>query len=309
MVARVAPSLVAVVVGCGPEPAPRPITLYDLQVRGTHNSYHQAPPGGSRYGPGMPPLRDQLESGIRQFEFDIHYDDEVDDFRVYHLPEVDPLSSCDRLLDCLAELKVWSDAHPEHAPLLIFIEPKDDLDSVSIHPHFHQLESLVDRVWPRTRVVRPDDVRGTSSSVARALRSEGWPALETMRQRALFFLFDHGENRRQYLNASPDLIGSQFFVTGTPDEPATALVSHDDPITEAPALAAAIRAGFLTRTRAETPEAAQAAAHLGVHILSTDHPAELLLEGKAASRCNPVTAPTHCHDALIERPASGGEDE
>lgn len=292
----------ATLAGCAERTATEaPITLHHLQLVGTHNSYHRAPPEGSAFGPGMPPLRAQLEAGIRQFELDVHYDTEIQDFRVYHLPEVDALSTCDLLSDCLAELRGWSDERPEHAPLLIFIEPKDDLDPVPIYMHFFELEQLVDEVWPRTRLIWPDYVRGAAPTLAEALRTTGWPALDAMRQRALFFLFDQGENRRRYLQNYPQLEGRLFFVPGSPSEPATALVTHDDPVAAGALLTEALQAGYLTRTRAETPEAARAAQALGVHILSSDRPAELM--PGMTSRCNPVLAPAHCHGARVDQPA------
>lgn len=58
-----------------------------MQVLGTHNSYHQAPPqellrkfGGLTAGPLLawqfshPPLTSQLDSGVRAFELDAYWD-------------------------------------------------------------------------------------------------------------------------------------------------------------------------------------------------------------------------------------------
>ncbi|KAL4428535.1 hypothetical protein ABPG75_002624 [Micractinium tetrahymenae] len=44
--------------------------------------------------------------------------------QVLHIPDFDFRSSCLLLTECLAEVKAWSDAHPAHLPILLYMEVK-----------------------------------------------------------------------------------------------------------------------------------------------------------------------------------------
>lgn len=142
------------------------LRLNQIQVLGTHNSYHiQAEPMLfallAAYDQALAdsleythmPLQEQFETeGIRQIELDVFADPEGglfespiglqiirDDpnatlpgldapgFKVLHAQEIDYRSTCPTLVTCLGEVKAWSDAHPSHLPIMILIEAKDDL--------------------------------------------------------------------------------------------------------------------------------------------------------------------------------------
>lgn len=42
--------------------------------------------------------------------------------QVLHVPDFDYRSSCTLLTDCLGQVAAWSDAHPQHLPITIFLE-------------------------------------------------------------------------------------------------------------------------------------------------------------------------------------------
>ena len=110
-------------------PPPPDLRMNHVRVRGTHNSYHLKP---DNILPDWQyehlPLDQQLETQhVRQFELDVHFKD--DGFHVYHLPGVDAGSTCDRFVDCLAVLRGWSESHPGHVPIIVLVEPKDDVDN------------------------------------------------------------------------------------------------------------------------------------------------------------------------------------
>ena len=139
------------------------LRLNEIQVLGTHNSYHVQPipelidiyvgfdPDVILWEYTHRPLEEQLEFlGIRQLELDVWVDPdggllaeplglEALTGMVVHLPELDPPgmkvqhvadldweSTCPLLVECLEILKAWSDAHPAHLPILVLIEAKDD---------------------------------------------------------------------------------------------------------------------------------------------------------------------------------------
>ena len=46
-------------------------------------------------------------------------------FKVLHIQDIDFRSSCLTLVECLAEIRAWSRAHPRHTPILITMNAKD----------------------------------------------------------------------------------------------------------------------------------------------------------------------------------------
>jgi hypothetical protein len=147
--------------------ADRCLRLNQIQVIGSHNSYHvrpQEPLWSALQGFDAAlaasleyehrPLPEQFASqGVRQIELDVFADPagglfderkimpvlglpadsgvpelEEPGFKVLHVQEVDFLSNCGwTLVDCLEAVKGWSDANPGHLPLAILVELKDSL--------------------------------------------------------------------------------------------------------------------------------------------------------------------------------------
>jgi hypothetical protein len=139
------------------------LRLNDIQVIGTHNSYHQRLPDelfelleqfdadlAASLDYEQPPLTEQLERlGARQLELDVFADPDggryatrvanelaglpVDappamqdpGFKVLHVQEVDYESSCLTFVDCLTEVRDWSVGNPGHLPILVLVEAKD----------------------------------------------------------------------------------------------------------------------------------------------------------------------------------------
>lgn len=142
------------------------LRLNEIQLIGTHNSYHKRP--NPEFQVQMEemlpvlkgvfdyehrPLTEQLgELGIRQFELDVFHDpegtifsdrkahavaglppdggiEELHDpgFKVLHVQEVDVESTCPSLVVCMTEIEEWSDANPWHVPVFVLIEMKADV--------------------------------------------------------------------------------------------------------------------------------------------------------------------------------------
>lgn len=175
MRARTAALVAGLVVGvmvasaCGDDEEPlRPLDdtlrLNDIQVLGSHNSYHLEPQPEvmallRAFSPELadsleyshPPLTEQFDDqGIRQIELDVFADSagglytspagpelaalppEVDPameepgFKVFHVQDIDQQSTCATLVVCLQEVRDWSADHPGHVPILVLIEVKAD---------------------------------------------------------------------------------------------------------------------------------------------------------------------------------------
>jgi hypothetical protein len=140
------------------------IKLNQIQVLGSHNSYHLRTPQALRdkidETLGSPvsdawnyehtPLDVQFsKEGVRQIEIDVHLDPDgrfavrhalpslglpadapaemkQPGLKVFHLPEIDFASTCNTFVGCLETVKTWSDANPGHVPIMILVEAKDD---------------------------------------------------------------------------------------------------------------------------------------------------------------------------------------
>ncbi len=231
-------AILVVLAGCAIPSPTAGVRMNQIQVVGTHNSYHQrthpslmkliaaVKPQGARdldYTPR--PLRDQLsEEGVRPLELDCYLDPEGGRFarplgpnraaeaglapvpsndpegkllkpgiKVMHIPDVDYGTSVLTLIDGLQEIRAWSLAHPQHVPIFLLIELKDE----TLGPGFTQalpwdeaglaeLEREILAVFPRQEIITPDDVRGKAPTLPDALREHGWPKLDVARGKVLF---------------------------------------------------------------------------------------------------------------------------
>lgn len=300
------------------------LRLNDVQARGTHNSYHvaNANPIDPSHRYTHDPLDVQLERwGVRQFELDVHYRPGVG-FEVFHLPTLDEESTCRRFVDCLGVIRTWSDAHPWHMPLMIWIEPKDDIDRLDrrfapIAGHYEELDAEILSVWPRSLVLTPDDVRQGEPDLPTAVRRHGWPTLGALRGHVVFALLDSGTHRAGYVGASRNLAGRVLFVdASSPDEPWAAMFKIDDAVRDGDEVRRRVDEGFLVtsntgsagQTDTDAFEESRATLAAGVHFASTDFPAPrdggrfwLEIPGGTPARCNPRHADAGCTPTRIER--------
>lgn len=157
-------------VGCSSSSDPsdeqdRVLRMNEIQVLGTHNSYHiqprdsilealavfDSPATALSLEYTALPLREQFDSGVRQLELDVFADPEgglyamrrglivvgedpnsnepaLDEpgMKVLHVQEVDFETHCLTLIACLTELRDWSDENPGHLPFVIMIEAKEE---------------------------------------------------------------------------------------------------------------------------------------------------------------------------------------
>lgn len=316
--------------GCGGGWAPREpvvgplddvLRLHHVQALGTHNSYHAGPlVDRPEWQYAHLPLWEQaLRQGVRQFELDLYPRADGSDYDVLHVPVIDAATTCPTWRACLWSLRVWSDSRPDHHPILTLIEPKFAVpeDPAAAEAALALVEDALLEVWPRERLITPDDVRGEAPTLREALEPDGWPVLAGLRGRAIFVLHasDWGE---VYTGGGEDLPGRPLFVDARGDlsAPYAAVHTANDPVDDAARIASILAAGHLVRTRADADvwEAAagdtarrDAAFASGATFVSTDFPAPhpdtgyvVAVPGGSPSRCNPVTAPAECTAAAIE---------
>lgn len=304
------------------------LKLHQLQAKGTHNSYHHPTAQAAEImelNYTHEPLDVQLEQfGVRQFELDTHWSAAKGVMEVYHLYLVDEGTTCRLFTECLETMKTWSDAHPAHQPIFVQIEPKDSPgDAQLAEEYFANLEGEVLKVWPRERVLTPDDVRGGAGTLRDALATNGWPKLGSARGKIVFFIDNHEALRGFYTHGGKDIDGRLMFVDAEPTDGWAGIILANDPISDASRIAEGIKGNLMIRTRADsgTAEAMagdtskrDAAFASGAHFISTDYPAAVPgvpmtgepyvvnIPGGQPSRCNPLTAPAECAVTDIEDP-------
>ena len=353
--------LAAFASGCSSPSKSGALRLNQIQVIGTHNSYHQRAPESlvrllTARSPDLVrtldyshrPLTEQFDLlGIRQIELDCFADPQgglyahprgakwaVDaglppvpnpdpdgklrqpGFKVMHVQDIDYSSSVPTLVDGLKEVRAWSRQHPNHVPIFILIELKDDRPAPELSSpapigerELAALEKEILSVFPREKILAPDDVRAGAATLPEALAQHGWPKLNSVRGKVMFGLDNQGELTELYLKGHTALRGRLMFVSVSPDDPAAAWMKENDPIEGFERIQQLVRSGFLVRTRADsdTTEARKndvrrrdRAFASGAQFISTDYPEpnpslsgySVRFPNGAVARVNPLNAAT-----------------
>ena len=288
--------------GAAPE-----VRLNEMQVIGSHNSYHVEPPpdvldfyltvdpGAIELAYSHAPLPVQFDDqGVRQIELDIRRDPNGDLFRpfgdtgfkVFHIEQIDEGSTCLTLVECLQSVRSWSDGNPLHMPIAIQLEIKDQPefigppDPLPMTPaDYDALDAEIRSVFGEGRLLTPDDVRGDAATLEEAVLDEGWPVIDEVRGQVLFLL----DNKRDdYVDGHPSLEGRAAFTPSTPGQPDAAFIKMNDPTGAFQAeIEALVEAGYVVRTRADSPVKTpqsgdttqrEAALASGAQWVSTDYP-------------------------------------
>jgi hypothetical protein len=361
------------VAACGDDDAGDAVRMNEVQVLGSHNSYHLRPEPAVRDGIAAfageeaaleldyehLPLTEQLEDhGIRQFELDVYADPEggrfadrpaaaliglptesgepeLDEpgFKVLHQVDVDFRSTCLTFVVCLGEIETWSSANPDHEPIMIMVETKQqtlaeategELDLAALGVEltdvatldralFDALEDEILTVFDRDAIIAPDDIRGDAATLEEAvLAGDAWPTMDEATGKVLFSLVDLGSSRDVYVGDATNLEGRLLFTSSEEGRPDAAFLRIDDPVAEGDRIRAAVEAGYLVRTRTDVPGVdavtgdttrRDAAIASGAQYLSTDYYVAdeslgytlvVELPGDGPARCNPVNAPDGC---------------
>lgn len=209
-------------------------------------------------------------------------------FKALHVQEVDFRSNCLTLAQCLRELRDWSEANPNHLPVFVTMNAKDDpID----RPGFTApepftadvLDALDDEIREALgteRLLSPDEVRGDHKTLEEAVRQGGWPTLAEARGRFLFILDEVGDKRAAYLQNHPALRGRLMFANAEPGTPEAAWLIMNEAVEELSQIQKYVKEGYIVRTRADanTQEARandqrtfQAAKQSGAQIITTDY--------------------------------------
>jgi hypothetical protein len=290
----------------GPAPAYRldqTLRLNEIQVLGTHNSYHLAPPAGPSLTPDrditQSPLSVQLDrQSVRQIELDVHASP-GSALAVYHL-RGDEGTTCPTLVQCLREVRDWSESHPGHLPVFVLLEPKQELGALVDGT---AVDAEVRSVFRPEQLLTPDDVQGDWPSLRQAVQEGGWPLLGSVRNKVVVVYTDDVITRVNYTSSETSLHGRGMFVYADPSSPLGAFASVPDARLGTARIAELVSAGFIVRTRADDSgiearandtSRAVAALASGAQLVSTDYPVPapsgyVVLPPGTPARCNPIT--------------------
>ncbi len=295
------------------------LRINQLQYIGSHNSYHQRPLAAKsvrEWDYQHAPLDVQLDRGVRSFELDMHY--KQGEFDVFHVPLVDDRSSCPKLVDGLKTVRAWSDAHPDHVPISFLFEFKSEGPQLDRRikpldaPGLEKLDQLLDSVFPKSKRISPDDVRGDFPTLRQAVEQRGWPTLAEARGKVMFVLHDEGRERAMYADNRPSLEGRVMFVRSNDRRDDGAVMILDD--ADDPRIAPMVAKNYFVRTRADaglkhSDRRRDQALTSGAHIVSTDFPpgeadskdGYSVTFPEAAARVNPVSGPAELRGQLLPR--------
>lgn len=344
------------------------VHLNEIQVIGTHNSYHEVSSVPERtlrrsiLGPDFEdeftythrPLDVQFESEhVRQIELDIFndtagglyanplirqvtgggaYDPAMAEpgIKVLHAQDVDYHSNCLTFVACLTTVKDWSDANPSHVPIAILVELKDDIIDIGsftfVHPEpfdvaaMDRVDAEIRSVFGPDEMITPDDVRGSRPTLEEAVLQDGWPTLGESRGKVMFLMDNAGSYRTRYLTGHPTLQGRVLFTNSNPGNADAAFVERNDAKGSKTQIQDLVRAGYVVRTRADSPgrevatgdtSTLAAALASGAQWVSTDYPVPgyssyfgtdyvARLPEDTAARCNPVNLVEGCYHLALD---------
>lgn len=323
-----------------------------LQAIGTHNSYKLAIPPNEmalvrsadpRQADALDyshrPLADQLDAGARQLEIDIANDPQGGLYatplgyrmagakaepydltplkgpglKVLHVPDVDYRSSCPTFTACLQIVRAWSEAHPDHVPILILLNLKEGalkLPGAVEAPAFDaeamdRIDAEIRAVFPENELITPDKVQGRHPTLRDAARAGAWPRLREARGKVMFACDCPAGQVALYRGPRKSLQGRAAFVNIEETSPAAAYITLNEPVEQAERIRAAVKAGLIVRTRADADtwearsgdRSRQAAAFAsGAQYVSTDYmqpdprlgPYDVKVPGGGVARVSPA---------------------
>ncbi|WP_379963018.1 phosphatidylinositol-specific phospholipase C1-like protein [Epilithonimonas sp. UC225_85] len=303
------------------------LKINEIQVIGSHNSYKKAilpevysylsKKDSMNFLPRIQyehiPIPEQLDLGLRNLEIDVYADSKggkyghpkildlvkttqpfdpqgkmkKPGFKMIHITDIDYQTWYYTLEDCLKDLKKWSDAHPDHDPVFITLEPKDgQANKFGTEPEhytsklFDDLDNELKKYLGKDKIITPDDIRVSYKSLNEAVLHKNWPKVKNTKGKFLFVLDNNSENRDLYAKGHPSLKGRMVFTNSSAGTPESAVLLMNEPKKDISKIQDLVKQGYIIRTRADadTMEARsgdysrfEKAKESGAQIITTDY--------------------------------------
>jgi len=262
------------------------------------------------------PLEEQLDLGLRNLELDVFYDpnggyfsnpkgleiikkmgatpkafDEKQNLKkpglkMFHIQDIDFRSHYLLFKDVLLALKKWSDKHPNHTPIFILMNTKDQVIENLRKPLPFTAKALdsidieIKSVFSNKQLITPDLVRGKYKTLEEAILKKGWPELNSVKGRFLFVLDEKEDKINKYLEHHFSLQNRVLFVNSQEGNPEAAFRILNDPVKDFDYIKALVAKGYMVRTRADSDTkqartndytAFEKAKASGAQVISTDY--------------------------------------
>lgn len=216
--------------------------------------------------------------------------------KMLHIKDVDYETNYYTFKDGLRALKAWSDAHPNHLPLMINVETKadgpGDANGFLRFAGFKRsipwsiagcdsIDAEIKAVFGTslTNVVTPDRLRGAHATLEDMVLSNDWPLLDSVRGK-IFFIME-GRAETMYKEGHPNLQQRVMFVYADGEHnPDAAFIVKNNASGERAKIAELVQKGYFVRTRADAGtrqsrdnnySTFQDALESGAQIISTDY--------------------------------------
>jgi len=245
------------------------IKLNEIQMLATHNSYKKT---GSDIGKffvglgdsfeearalkyGYKNLTDQFEAGVRSMEFDLRL--RKTQFVLTHVPLVDNSSVAPDFAQALEEIYLYSSNNPNHIPIIILMEIKDDwmiLDHALQVIEPEDLENLNILLTEKLKdqLYTPKMMMETGKTLKETVQTTGWPSVNSLLGKVIFVLHPGNFTDMYYeldetLDSQPMFIGA--YASGKDQDYASFIVHNNPSVTE---IAPLIQENFIVRTRIDS---------------------------------------------------------
>jgi len=242
------------------------IKLNEIQILATHNSYKKTGSDIGRFFVGLGDsfdearalkygyknLTDQFEAGVRSMEFDLRL--RKTQFVLTHVPLVDNSSVAPDFSQALEEIYLFSSNNPNHIPIIILMEIKDDwmiLDhalQVIESKHLENLNVLLNEKL-RDQLFTPKMMMETGKSLKETVQTTGWPSVNALLGKVIFVLHPGNFTKMYYeldetLQKQPMFIGA--YSSGIHQPYASFIVNNNPSVAEISPL---VQENFIVRTR------------------------------------------------------------
>jgi hypothetical protein len=268
------------------------LKMNDIQYLASHNSYKKKGLSLGHFFVGLgssqeeakamnydnKDLTTQLNEGIRSFEFDVRKRNGT--FMLTHVPLVDNSSVAPNFKLALEEIKLFSDYHPNHLPMIILLEIKDDwmmldpsLDDIK-SSDLRELDDLISDTFGDD-VITPSSVISNDLSLQASIQIHGWPRLVDTLGKVMVVLHA-GSFVDQYILLDPSFETLHLFPSVYSDQielPYAVFVIENNPLSEM--IPNLVQDNFMVRTRIDTELSYDDTIRLsgiqsGAHILTSD---------------------------------------
>lgn len=241
-------------------------------------------------------------------------------FKVLHIPDVDYNTHNFTFVSAIQEIKNWSDKHPAHLPIFIYIEPKESsvadvltfLPFTKVVPYTLESMDAIDNEIKSVfgngldNVFSPDEMIGDYSTLEQAALAKNWPTLQAARGKVFFIIGGSDDFNAKYLNNHPNLNGRTCFLFSEPGNSECAFILGNDAIGNEIKFQNYVKAGYMVRVFTDDYLDAQnndytkskSATAGGSQILTTDY-------YRADSRWSDYTFRLPNHATAIVNPFSG----